>query len=305
MTHDGPHGIVVVDKPEGPTSHDIVGRARKAWGTRRVGHAGTLDPLATGVLVLGLGMATRLLGHLSSQGKEYLASIALGVATSSDDSQGRIIHAPGATLAAADVEAAMGPWLGHVLQRPSAVSAVRVDGRRAHERVRAGESVEVPAREVDVRAFDLLDLRHAELSGVPVTVIDVRVDCSAGTYVRALARDVGEGLGVGGHVTALRRTRSGAFTLEDACSPDALGHVTPMSAGEAARRSLDWVEIGTDLVRAVTHGVRIAWPAGAPLEGTVAFLHDGELMALAEQRGGTAAYAAVFPPGSGGASEGA
>ena len=138
-----------------------------------------------------------------------------------------------------------------------------------------------------------------------MTLVDVRVDCSAGTYVRALARDVGESLGVGGHVTALRRTRSGAFTLDDACPPDALGHVTPISAGEAARRSLHWVEIDEASVRAVTHGVRIAWPTGAPLEGTVAFLHDGELLALAEQRGGTAAYSSVFPPGSGGASEGA
>lgn len=305
MTHAGPHGIVVVDKPEGPTSHDIVGRARKAWGTRRVGHAGTLDPLATGVLVLGLGATTRLLGHLSSQGKEYVARIALGVSTVSDDAQGQVISARGARLTAEDVEAAMRPWRGRVLQRPSAVSAVRVEGRRAHERVRAGESVEVPAREVDVHALDLLDLSHADVSGVPVTQIDVHIDCSAGTYVRALARDMGESLGVGGHVTALRRTRSGAFTLDDACPPEALGRVTPISAGEAARRSLNWVEIDAASVRAVTHGVRIAWPIDAPSDGTVAFLHDGELLALAEQRGGAAAYSAVFPPGSGGAGEGA
>lgn len=296
MTPLGPHGIVVVDKPEGPTSHAIVGRARKAWGTRRVGHAGTLDPLATGVLVLGLGSATRLLGHLSAQGKEYVATIVLGIATTSDDSQGDIVRAGGATLGSADVAAAMVPWRGTVRQRPSAVSAVRIDGRRAHERVRAGEDVEVPEREVTIESFDLLDLRHAEASGVQVTVIDVRVACSAGTYVRALARDVGEHLGVGGHVIALRRTRSGAFTLDDACSVEDLGDVAPMPAAEAARRSLPWAEIPEDLVRSVIHGVRIPWPEDAPREGTVALLHGDDLLALAECSNGTAAYSAVFPP---------
>jgi tRNA pseudouridine55 synthase len=292
----GSHGIVVVDKPEGPTSHAIVGRARKAWGTRRVGHAGTLDPLATGVLVLGLGSATRLLGHLSAQGKEYVATIALGVATLSDDAQGEVLSASGATVSAEDVEAAMQPWRGRVHQRPSAVSAVRIDGRRAHERVRAGEDVDLPDREVVIEAFDLLDLRHAELAGVPVTVIDVRVACSAGTYVRALARDIGAALGVGGHVLALRRTRSGAFTLDDACTLDDLGSLAPMAPGEAARRSLPWVEIDEGSVRSVVHGVRIPWPAGAPEGETVAFIHGPDLLALAECRGGAAAYSAVFPP---------
>ena len=299
MTVAGPHGIVVVDKPEGPTSHAVVGRARKAWGTRRVGHAGTLDPLATGVLVLGLGSATRLLGHLSAQGKEYVATIALGVSTSSDDAQGDVLRADGARLGSTDVEGAMAPWRGPVRQRPSAVSAVRIDGRRAHERVRAGEDVEVPEREVTIDAFELLDLRHSEVAGVPATVIDVRVACSAGTYVRALARDVGEALGVGGHVVALRRTRSGAFTLADACSVEELGVVAPLTAGEAARRSLPWVDVGASQVRSVVHGVRIPWPESAPRAGTVAFLHDDELLALAECSSGTAAYSAVFPPESG------
>lgn len=298
MTVPGPHGIVVVDKPEGPTSHAIVGRARKAWGTRRVGHAGTLDPLATGVLVLGLGSATRLLGHLSAQGKEYVATIVLGVSTTSDDAQGDVVRASGASLSEAEVEAAMRPWRGTVRQRPSSVSAVRIDGRRAHERVRAGEDVELPERQVTIESFDLLDLRREEVAGVPATVIDVRVDCSAGTYVRALARDVGEALGVGGHVVALRRTRSGAFTLEDACSAEELGSVAPLTAGAAARRSLPWVDVGAGLVRSVVHGVRIPWPESAPREGTVALLHDDELLALAECSSGTAAYSAVFPPDS-------
>jgi tRNA pseudouridine55 synthase len=300
MTSVGPHGIVVVDKPAGPTSHAVVGRARRAWGTRRVGHAGTLDPLATGVLVLGLGSATRLLGHLSGQGKEYLSTLVLGVATDTDDAQGAVTRAAGARLSADEVESAMACWRGRVMQRPSSVSAVHVDGKRAHERVRAGERVEVPAREVTVDSFDLLDVRHVDAAGVTTTVIDVHVACSAGTYVRALARDVGESLGVGGHVASLRRTRSGAFTLDDACAIDDLGDAPLMSAGDAARRSLPWVEIAAEHRRSVAHGVRIPWPEDAPRTGHVALLHGGDLLALAECRGGEAAYSAVFPPTDGG-----
>jgi len=293
------NGIVVVDKPEGPTSHAIVGRARKAYGTRRVGHAGTLDPLATGVLVLGIGSATRLLGHLSDQGKEYLATMALGVATTTDDSQGEVIGAPGSRLSQAQVEDAMAPWRGAVRQRPSAVSAVHVDGKRAHELVRAGQDVQLPDRAVTIEAFDLLDVRHEETNDVSVTVVDVRVACSAGTYVRALARDIGEALGVGGHITALRRTRSGALTLADACAADELGAVPLLPAGEAARRSLPWVQVPEESVRSVAHGVRIPWPADAPESGTVALLHGDALLALAEGRDGLAAYSAVWPDAGG------
>ena len=296
MTSAPPHGIVVVDKPEGPTSHAIVSRARKAWGIRRVGHAGTLDPLATGVLVIGLGPATRLLGHLSGQDKEYVATLVLGVTTATDDAHGDVVDARDASLDAEHVEEAMTAWRGIVMQRPSAVSAVHVQGKRAHERVRAGEEVELPARQVTIDAFDLLDVRHAHAEGVDTTVIDVRVACSSGTYVRALARDVGHALGVGGHVASLRRTRSGAFTLEDACSPEAFGDAPLMTAGEAARRSLPWVDLPASDVRSVAHGVRIPWPDGAPREGTVALLHGESLLALAEDREGHAAYSAVFPP---------
>lgn len=298
MSPPGPHGIVIVDKPQGPTSHAIVARARRAWGTRRVGHAGTLDPLATGVLVLGIGSATRLLGHLSGQGKEYVATIALGVATTTDDSQGEVISAPGATVGRAEVEAAMVPWRGAVRQRPSAVSAVHVDGQRAHARVRAGEVPDLPERVVTIEALDLLDLRQSDADGVAATLVDIRVACSAGTYVRALARDIGVALGVGGHVVALRRTRSGDFTLDDACGVDDFGVTPLMTAGEAARRSLPSCEVDSGSVRSIAHGVRIPWPAPAPVEGTVALLHGGELLALAECRSGLATYSAVFadPP---------
>ena len=289
-----PHGIVIVDKPEGPTSHAIVARARRAWGLRRVGHAGTLDPLATGLLILGLGSATRLLGHLSGQGKEYVATIVLGVSTVTDDAQGEVASAAGAHLDAAAVLEAMAPWRGTVRQRPSAISAVHIDGRRAHERVRSGEDVEIPEREVTIESFDLLGIRQSSAHGVPVTLVDVRVDCSSGTYVRALARDVGATLGVGGHITALRRTRSGAFTLQDACDESDLGTVMPIPAGEAARRSMPWVDVPADQVRSIVHGVQIPWPVSAPAEGTVALLHQGDLLALAERRGEVAAYSAVL-----------
>lgn len=299
MTAPGPHGIIVVDKPEGPTSHAIVARARKAWGTRKVGHAGTLDPLATGVLVLGLGSATRLLGHLSDQGKEYLATIVLGVATTTDDSQGDVVSAAGADLGEPEIEAAMSRWRGPIRQRPSAVSAVHVDGKRAHERVRAGEDVELPERDVTIETFELLGVRHEEAHGVRVTALDVRVACTAGTYVRALARDLGRDLGVGGHITALRRTRSGALTLEDSCDVNALGSAPLMSPGLVARRSLPWIEVDDVHVRSVAHGVRIPWPDGAPHTGTVALLRGEHLLALAEQRSGLATYSAVWPDAGG------
>jgi tRNA pseudouridine55 synthase len=288
-------GLVVVDKPEGPTSHAIVGRARKAYGTRRVGHAGTLDPLATGVLVLGVGSATRLLGYLSDQGKEYLATIVLGIATTTDDIQGDSLSALGARLSESEVEGAMAPWRGPVRQRPSAVSAVHVDGKRAHERVRAGEDVQLPERDIVIDAFDLVALRQADRGGVPVTEVDVTVSCSAGTYVRALARDIGAALGVGGHITSLRRTRSGALTLGDACSVDDLGDAPLMSPGEVARRSLPWVRVADADVRSVVHGVRLPWPEAAPQQGAVALLHGELLLALAEERNGSTSYLAVFP----------
>lgn len=301
MTPQGPHGIVVVDKPEGPTSHGVVARARKAWGTRRVGHAGTLDPAATGVLVLGLGSATRLLGHLSGQGKEYLATIALGVSTTTDDAAGDIVSAPGAALTPSQIEDAMRPWRGVVRQRPSAVSAVHVDGRRAHELVRAGEDVELPEREVSIDSFNLQGVRLGELAGIPVTIADVRVACSAGTYVRALARDIGESMGVGGHVLTLRRTRSGALTLDDACDVEEFGSAPLIPAGVVARRSMPWVEAPAGEVRSILHGVQVPWPTGAPSDGTVALLQGDDLLALAERRGDVAAYSAVFPPSTTGA----
>ncbi|MEU0096802.1 tRNA pseudouridine(55) synthase TruB [Kribbella sp. NPDC006257] len=205
-------GFVVVDKPAGLTSHTVVARIRRLAGTRKVGHAGTLDPMATGVLVVGLNRATRLLGHLQLADKSYDATILLGASTSTDDAEGETVTAASPEALAAvtveRIEAAITGFRGEISQVPSAVSAIKVDGKRAYERVRAGEEVVLKSRSVTISRYDVLDVRRAA-DGISV---DISVDCSSGTYIRALARDLGTELGVGGHLTALRRTRVGAFT---------------------------------------------------------------------------------------------
>ncbi len=204
-----PSGLVVVDKPAGLTSHDVVGRLRRILRTRKVGHAGTLDPMATGVLVCGVERGTKLLGHLALDTKAYTATIRLGASTTTDDAEGEVLAtADPSGVPDAAVAAGIAALTGAIEQVPSSVSAIKVDGRRAHARVRAGEEVVLAARPVTVSVFDLLARRGADL--------DVVVECSSGTYVRALARDLGAGLGVGGHLTALRRTRVGPFALDRA-----------------------------------------------------------------------------------------
>jgi len=214
-----PSGLVVVDKPAGLTSHDVVGRLRRLLGTRKIGHAGTLDPMATGVLVLGVQRATRLLGHLALDTKAYAATIRLGVTTSTDDAEGEVTAtADAGGVDEARVRAGIAALTGPIEQVPSAVSAIKVNGKRAYQRVREGEQVELAARPVTVSAFELDALRRDGAC----TELDVRVECSSGTYIRALARDLGAGLGVGGHLTALRRTRVGPFGLDTARTLDEL-----------------------------------------------------------------------------------
>ncbi|MGI8880210.1 MAG: tRNA pseudouridine(55) synthase TruB [Jatrophihabitans sp.] len=216
-------GLVVVDKTGGMTSHDVVSRMRKLAGTRKVGHAGTLDPMATGVLVIGVGQATRLLHHLLLTDKAYLATVRLGRATVSDDAEGSVLStASAARVNEQDVAAAMRPLTGEIEQVPSAVSAIKVDGQRAHTRVRAGEDVDLAARSVKVTRFDAVSFARPEPDLLDV---EVAVECSSGTYVRALARDLGESLGVGGHLTSLRRTRVGPFTIDRAATLDELAEL--------------------------------------------------------------------------------
>ncbi|WP_295624208.1 tRNA pseudouridine(55) synthase TruB [uncultured Corynebacterium sp.] len=209
-------GLVVVDKPSGMTSHDVVGKLRRTFGTRRVGHSGTLDPMATGVLVVGVNRGTRFLPHVHADAKSYEATIRLGAATVTDDSEGEVLAtaAPEALAAVTDeaIMSGVAALTGEIMQRPASVSAVKIDGVRAHERIRRGEEVVLPERPVTVSLFDVHDIRRGT-TGIDV---DVTVDCSAGTFIRALARDLGDGLGVGGHVTALRRTAAGPFRIGDA-----------------------------------------------------------------------------------------
>lgn len=207
-----PEGLLLVDKPGGLTSHDVVSRVRWLAGTRKVGHAGTLDPMATGLLVLGIGRATRLLTHLVGVDKTYTATIRLGQTTSTDDAEGDTLAAEGAALTREGVQRELPALTGAIEQVPSQVSAIKIDGKRAYERARAGETVQIPARSVTVHEFAITGLRPATTTaGVDVTDVDVRVRCSSGTYIRALARDLGERLGVGGHLTALRRSHVGPF----------------------------------------------------------------------------------------------
>ncbi|WP_333620123.1 tRNA pseudouridine(55) synthase TruB [Dietzia sp.] len=222
-------GIVVVDKPAGMTSHDVVSRCRRAFATRKVGHAGTLDPAATGVLLIGIERATKLLGHLSLTTKTYETTIRLGALTSTDDAEGETLtSAPAGHLRREDLDAPVAALTGEIMQRPAAVSAIKIAGKRAYERVRSGEDVEIPARPVTVHRFEIVDVRPGA-DGADVLDVDAVVDCSSGTYIRSLARDLGEALGVGGHLTALRRTRVGDFGLSVARTLDQLAEHAEVS----------------------------------------------------------------------------
>jgi tRNA pseudouridine55 synthase len=287
----GRGGLVVVDKPMGCTSHDVVARVRRVAGTRRVGHAGTLDPMATGVLVLGLERATRLLGHLTATEKAYDATIRLGVTTVTDDAEGDVLATVSAAAVADDAVAnGVAALTGTIEQIPSSVSAVKVNGKRAYARVRTGEDVRLAARTVTVRSFDVRALRRTG----DFVDLDVSVVCSSGTYVRALARDLGADLGVGGHVTALRRTRVGSYDLAVARTLDELEtSFTVIGIDEAARSAFAVREVDAGDARIVSHGGVLPWEGTT--EGPVAvFGPDGRFLALVEDRAGRAVPLAVF-----------
>jgi tRNA pseudouridine55 synthase len=276
----GPSGLVVVDKPAGLTSHDVVARLRRLAGTRRVGHAGTLDPMATGVLVVGVERATKLLTYLVGAGKEYLATVRLGVSTVTDDAEGEVIGRLAAVVTDAEVSAAVASLTGDILQVPSAVSAIKVDGRRAYARVRAGENVELAARPVRVERFEVLARRDGVEEGLPVVDLDVTVTCSSGTYVRALARDLGERLAAGGHLTALRRTRVGPYGLAVARTLEQLTeHFAVLPIADAARAAFPVRELTADEARRLSHGMRLQ-PTGRGPAPTAAFAPDGTLVAV-------------------------
>lgn len=279
-------GLVVVDKPGGLTSHAVVARVRRTLGTRKVGHAGTLDPMATGVLVLGVERATRLLGHLMLTEKAYRATVRLGAATTTDDAEGEVVDAtPAHQLQPGPVVAAFEKQVGEILQVPTAVSAIKVDGKRAYQRVRDGEDVQLKARPVTVHELTVHDQRTAG----EFLDVDITVRCSSGTYIRAIARDVGTALGVGGHLTALRRTAVGPFTLDGANSDLDDLTVTPLAV--AARASFPAVDLDEEQAQAVRYGRPLALPIDV-LTGV--FAPDGEFLALYQPNGGKAKPAAVF-----------
>ncbi len=285
-------GLVIVDKPAGWTSHDVVGKMRRLAETRKVGHAGTLDPMATGVLVLGINRATRLLGYLTHADKEYLATIRLGQSTITDDAEGDVTATtPAGHLDEAAVRAVLPSYTGDIQQVPSSVSAIKVDGVRSYAKVRSGEEVTLKARPVTVSAFDVDAVR---VEGDYVDV-DVRVVCSSGTYIRALARDIGADLGVGGHLTMLRRTRVGGFPLRLARTLEELEtELYVISLDDVARASFDSYDLPEREANDVRFGRALTGiNLGAP-RAVALFDPAGEFLALYEQRGGVAKPVAVF-----------
>jgi tRNA pseudouridine55 synthase len=282
-----PAGLVVVDKPAGMTSHDVVARVRRLAGTRKVGHAGTLDPMATGVLVLGLGPATRLLGHLLLTDKAYDATIRLGSTTTTDDAEGEVLAtAPTDGLDEDSVRAVLAGMVGELDQVPSTVSAIKVGGRRAYTLARAGQPVQLAPRRVRIDAIDVHRVAFPD--------VEVSVRCSSGTYVRAIARDAGEALGVGGHLTALRRTAVGPFTLDRARTLEELAErLEVVALDDAARGCFPAVDLDEEQAAGVRHGRPLAVRLPAP--GPVAvFAPDGRFLALYEQRGDQARAVAVL-----------
>ncbi|MCZ4122518.1 tRNA pseudouridine(55) synthase TruB [Streptomyces sp. H39-S7] len=300
----GPDGLVIVDKPAGLTSHAVVARIRRFAGTRRVGHAGTLDPMATGVLVIGVEKATRLLGHLALTRKEYVATIRLGQTTVTDDAEGEVTESAGAAgVEPAAVLAGIAELTGDIMQVPSKVSAIKVNGVRSYTRVREGEEFELASRPVTISSFVLHEHRTATAEdGTAVLDLDVTVECTSGTYIRALARDLGAGLGTGGHLTALRRTRVGPYDLSAARTVDELEATYQadgaeafrvMPIGEAAAAAFPRWDVDADQARLLVNGVRLK--SGGMGPGThAAFDPDGRFLALVEDREGQTKILAVL-----------
>jgi tRNA pseudouridine55 synthase len=297
---DVPPGLLLVDKAGGMTSHDVVARARRVLSVRKVGHAGTLDPMATGLLVLGVGAATRLLGYAGGHDKTYEATIRLGQSTVTDDREGEVLTTSSTAHLGDDaVVAALATQTGALQQVPSSVSAVKVEGRRSYDRVRAGEAVELAARSVTVHRLDVHDIRRPQPELID---IDVTVACTAGTYIRAIARDAGAALGVGGHLTALRRTASGPFSVERAAPVEEAGAALAAGGGDgflpltqAATMVFPPRQVTVEEARALSYGQRIPATGAPGLHAAVD--PDGRLVALLEDAGTAARVTVGFPSG--------
>jgi tRNA pseudouridine55 synthase len=293
-------GLVVVDKPGGMTSHDVVARMRRLARTRRVGHGGTLDPMATGVLVVGVERATRLLTYVIGGDKRYVATIRLGQATVTDDAEGEVVaQTSAAAVTEEEVRAALRTFVGETSQVPSAVSAIKVGGVRSYARVRRGEDVDLPARRVTIGHLEVTGVR----AGGDVVDVDVDIGCSSGTYIRAVARDVGTALGVGGHLIALRRTAAGGFTVADAASLEELAELAEradpvtLPLGAAVERLLPRRNASLDEAKALSHGGSV--PAMGLTGPYAVFAPDGRVVAIVSERAGRARPDVVLAPGEG------
>jgi tRNA pseudouridine55 synthase len=284
-------GFLVVDKAGGMTSHDVVAVGRKALGTRKVGHAGTLDPMATGILVLGFGNGTRLLQYITDGNKSYVATIVLGASTVTDDKEGEVLTSTDASkVVDADIEKILKAMIGTIAQRPSSVSAVKVGGERAYDRVRAGETFELEARSVTISQLDILAIRHLAAT----TEVDIEVICSAGTFIRAIARDLGDGLNVGGHLSALRRTRVAGFSEKDAVSFEDLKaqKFTALGLSDVARVTFTPRELSLDEVKELSFGRPLSENGNTVINAAMS--PDNHLIALLKDEGGKAKPIAVF-----------
>ena len=284
-------GFLVVDKAPGMTSHDVVAIGRRALNTRKVGHAGTLDPMATGVLVLGFNNGTRLLQYITDGDKSYTATIVLGASTSTDDHEGEITSVADATgVSDEDIKRILGAMVGEIMQRPTNVSAIKVDGKRAYDRARSGEEFELPARKVTISQLDILDIRRKEAT----TLVDIAVTCSAGTYIRAIARDLGAELKVGGHLNVLRRTRVAGFTLEQSVGIDQLkgGNFSTLDLADVARATFPVRELDLEEVNELSFGRSLG--ANESEELYAALSPDNRLIALLKNSLDKAKPVAVF-----------
>jgi tRNA pseudouridine55 synthase len=273
-------GIVLVDKPAGPTSHDVVAKMRKLFNTRKVGHAGTLDPMATGMLVIGIGRATRLLGYFTAHDKEYLGTIRLGIVTTTDDAQGELVTQVGALhITESEILETVRDFRGPIMQQPSAVSAIKIDGKRAYARVRDGEEINIPPRSVMINDLEIVSIdKNPDLEVIDVKV---RVVCSAGTYIRALARDIGNRLEVGGHLTELRRTRSGVF--DSMITLDALQENPELiDLATAVKTGFHHIVLSDEQASKAVNGVRLSAPEDLPSGHVGLISPDGRAIGLFE-----------------------
>lgn len=278
-------GFVIIDKPAGITSHDVVAKLRKTLGTKQVGHAGTLDPMATGVLVLGVNKATKFLQYITQGRKAYQAQIRLGQVTTSDDAQGEITSTSDTSnVSDQEIRDFLATQIGRIMQVPTKVSAIKINGQRAYDLVREGKEVDIPARQIDIYKLDVIEIKHGEFLD-----IEISVECSAGTYIRSIARDLGSSLGVGGHLISLRRGLVAPFLLSD-CSAIESPVIRPLA--DEISKVMRVRDVDLQEVKELSFGRALS--ASSTDGPVVALAPDGQVAAILENREHGAQPVAVF-----------